>query len=330
MSTIVFGAGGSRTGGVFNTTLTTTADIDLTGIDIVNDTTPQLGGDLDAQRNSVDNINELRFKPGAGGRKTVLNMPFPGQHFVKIQGFGSSAGQNKFNGIISSYDFSGTETYVGLMDWQYGTNGKNARFGFLSDDGFTADAAISIDQDDLEVEIKDTYTLVAGEVSATDAQFEDITVDKITSAVDASATPNTLIMNANHPNTSDTLHNHMQMVQDYGANAVPDTATGLITFAVKDDTMGTSELVGRLGGEYDTGGNHKFRVDAMDGSGNPTSYDFAHEGAVMGAVVRMASYTTTERNALVPGNGDVIYNTSNNRFEFYQNGGWVYYTATSA
>lgn len=326
MSTIVFGAGGSRIGGIFSQTLVSTADIDLTGIDIVNDTTPQLGGDLDAQSNSVDNINELKFKPSAGGRKTVLNMPFPGQHFVKIQAFGSSAGQNKFNGIVSSYDFSGTETYVGLMDWQYGTGGKKARFGFLSDDGFTGDAAIEINQPTLEVRIKDTYKLK----SAGAVEFDDITVDKITSAVDASATPNTLIMNANHPNTTDTLHNHMQMVQDYGANAVPDTATGLLTFAVKDDTMSTSELVGRLGGEYDTGGNHVFRIDAMDGSGNPTSYSFAHEGAAMGAVVRMASYTTTERNALTPGNGDVIYNTSNNRFEFYQNGSWVYYTATSA
>lgn len=281
---------------------------------------------LNLGRNSIDNVNELRFQPSAGGRKTILNMPFPGQHFVKIKGTGSTAGQNKFNGIISSYDFGGTETYVGLMDWQYGTNGKKARFGFLSDDGLTGDAAISINQTAAEVEIKNTYKLK----STGAVEFNDITVDKITSAVDASATPNTVIMNANHPNTSDTLHNHMQMVQDYGANSVPDTATGLLTFAVKDDSMGTSELVGRLGGEYDTGGNHIFRLDAMDGSGNPTSYDFAHEGAVMGAVVRMASYTTTERNALTPGNGDVIYNTSNNRFEFYQNGGWVYYTSNTA
>ena len=42
------------------------------------------------------------------------------------------------------------------------------------------------------------------------------------------------------------------------------------------------------------------------------------------------SLTTTERDALTAANGMVIYNETNNRFEFYQNGGWVYYTATAA
>ena len=39
--------------------------------------------------------------------------------------------------------------------------------------------------------------------------------------------------------------------------------------------------------------------------------------------------TDTERDALTASNGMVIYNTDNNRFEFYENGGWVYYSGTS-
>jgi hypothetical protein len=39
--------------------------------------------------------------------------------------------------------------------------------------------------------------------------------------------------------------------------------------------------------------------------------------------------TSTERDALTASNGMVIYNTDNNRFEFYENGGWVYYSGTS-
>ncbi len=40
--------------------------------------------------------------------------------------------------------------------------------------------------------------------------------------------------------------------------------------------------------------------------------------------------TTAQRNALTPLNGMVIYNTTNNRNEFRENGAWVYYTPNAA
>jgi len=33
--------------------------------------------------------------------------------------------------------------------------------------------------------------------------------------------------------------------------------------------------------------------------------------------------TTAQRNALTPVNGMIIYNTSTNQFNFYENGAWV-------
>lgn len=38
--------------------------------------------------------------------------------------------------------------------------------------------------------------------------------------------------------------------------------------------------------------------------------------------LRLASLTTTQRNALTPTNGDMIYNTTTNQFEIYRNGAW--------
>lgn len=38
---------------------------------------------------------------------------------------------------------------------------------------------------------------------------------------------------------------------------------------------------------------------------------------------RVASLTTTQRNALAASNGDLIYNTTANRFQGYQNGAWI-------
>ena len=39
--------------------------------------------------------------------------------------------------------------------------------------------------------------------------------------------------------------------------------------------------------------------------------------------IKMASFTTTERNALTPQNGDVIYNTTDSKFQGYAGGTWV-------
>lgn len=39
--------------------------------------------------------------------------------------------------------------------------------------------------------------------------------------------------------------------------------------------------------------------------------------------VQFGNMTTTQRNALTPSNGMVIYNTTNNKFEGYQNGAWI-------
>ena len=44
---------------------------------------------------------------------------------------------------------------------------------------------------------------------------------------------------------------------------------------------------------------------------------------ITGSPLRMASFTTTERNALAAQNGDVIYNTTDNKFQGYENGSWA-------
>jgi hypothetical protein len=44
----------------------------------------------------------------------------------------------------------------------------------------------------------------------------------------------------------------------------------------------------------------------------------------------MASFTTTQRNALTAANGMMIYNTTSNQFEGYENGAWISLKADTA
>lgn len=46
-------------------------------------------------------------------------------------------------------------------------------------------------------------------------------------------------------------------------------------------------------------------------------------GSTLQPASKFNSYTTTERNALSPANGDVVYNETLHKFQGYANGGWV-------
>lgn len=56
-----------------------------------------------------------------------------------------------------------------------------------------------------------------------------------------------------------------------------------------------------------------------------TNLDLTAGNAVQitSSVLRLASFTTVERDALAGQNGDIIYNTTDNKFQGYENGAWA-------
>jgi hypothetical protein len=66
------------------------------------------------------------------------------------------------------------------------------------------------------------------------------------------------------------------------------------------------------------------------GTGSPTldsastlTFDAPDGTRVTGGAFRVPTMTTTERDNLTPGNGDIIYNETDNKFQGYENGAWA-------
>ena len=73
--------------------------------------------------------------------------------------------------------------------------------------------------------------------------------------------------------------------------------------------------------------------DNTIGSSSNADINISPGGTGNVAVARplvMASFTTTQRNALTAANGMMIYNTTTNQFEGYENGAWVSLKADTA
>ena len=131
------------------------------------------------------------------------------------------------------------------------------------------------------------------------------------------------------------------------------TSTGFISSVL--GFLGPSIIVSGnvIGGNVDTAGQisatgnitagNVYTAGSVTASGNVVAANFVGGGAgtpqlisntslvlgaataviVSGAPLRMASFTTTQRNALTAVNGDIIYNSTLNKFQGYENGAWA-------
>ena len=113
-------------------------------------------------------------------------------------------------------------------------------------------------------------------------------------------------------------HGQLQFERDDPING--SVATGLVA-ASNNKMFIASDPTGifTTDADYIVLTNQKLGVGIID----PTeTLDVAGTGKFTG-YVQFGSLSTVERNVLTPANGMVIYNTTNNRFEGYQNGEWI-------
>ena len=87
----------------------------------------------------------------------------------------------------------------------------------------------------------------------------------------------------------------------------------------------------RLGHSFLQGGTVPRRDETTQGQQNAANFfgQTALVGAAdietlaIGSTLRVANMTTTERNALTAANGMVIYNSTTNKMQAYENGSWA-------
>ena len=105
------------------------------------------------------------------------------------------------------------------------------------------------------------------------------------------------------------------------------------------DTDDSSQIVMtpsvRMSSDLTVDGNltaQRFTADSFESSGvgtpqidSASSIELIAQDQVKitNSPLRLASFTTTQRDALTAGNGDTIYNTPTNKFQGYANGAWV-------
>lgn len=121
----------------------------------------------------------------------------------------------------------------------------------------------------------------------------------------------------------------------FSANVVTASLVGNVTGTLNGNIVATGATVQlSVNGSTSVATFTSAGVNASgftsNGAGTPTIssatnlvLSAANRVSVSNAPFRIATFTTTQRNALAASNGDMIYNSTDNRFQGYQNGTWV-------
>jgi len=334
---------GSTVGGT--TTIAGTID------SLLADTSPQLGGNLDLNGNTIVGTGSINISGTITATGNINLGDGAGDDVISLNGVisGNLLPQADITWNIGAPTFQFKEAWINQLNVENQINANRINGSLLADDStivfdavtgtldasalvgtFTGDISGSVFGDDSTLLVDGVNNVFTGNVRTNRLIISNPnqTGDGLNGGVgevniDVASNDNRSLLNLRRKTTDDLTGN-------------TDAIYGTVTFG-RDDANGlrtTAIMFGRENSIYfgvapDGVFNaaNKFFVwrDYKLGIGltTPTEALDVNGSAKMSGFVQFGSLTSTERNALTAANGMVIYNTTNNKFEGYQNGGWI-------
>tara|TARA_B100001250_G_scaffold72721_1_gene59296 strand:- start:23292 stop:25418 length:2127 start_codon:yes stop_codon:yes gene_type:complete len=317
--TLAAGAGITLTTDQATDTLTITSSAGGGSLsNIVEDTSPQLGGTLDANSNTIDmgtnvltdtNLGQFITAYGWGNHSSAGYLTsVPAQSFASLTGKPTTiAGYGITDAFDGAYgSLSGAPTMYANSDVDAHLNQSNPTSGYVlswsgSDYAWVAQSgggsALTVQEEGVSLATDaDTLNFVGSNITAT-----------------GTGGTKTITVAANAPGGSDTYvqFNDGGTLSGDAGMTYNKTTDVLTVGSITSTAAGTPTLTSSSAINLSVGSS----VVIQQNSG--------------GGGFRVGNLTTTNRNALTAANGEVIYNTTDNKFQVYENGAWANMIASS-
>jgi len=272
-------------------TLLGSGDLTVSGSggDVVDDTTPQLGGNLDVNGNKVTSTagGDIDIEPDGTGDVLLGNFKFDVDQTI-------GAGQDNY---VMTYDNA-----TGKISLEAASGGAG---GILNTAGNTGTGSVTLASETLQVLGTTGEIDVEAAAFALSLSLADNISGILTLTATTSVTGGSIILSGGTIDTTDSSHITIPpavvMQSDLTVQNDLRVNNNIIADSFQSEGSGTPTLTS----------DSSIILSAVDRV-NVTVGPINH-----------ASYTTTLRDGLSSVNGDVIYNSSTNGFQGYANGSWV-------
>ncbi len=297
-------------------------------LNLVEDTSPQLGADLACNNFGIEDATNVRIdNPHGSDRDINLVMDNSSHYTLNIQGENGDHTANRRNELKFAQNDGSSVKYQGYFGFRHINSGNDEFYiAHLSDDGTSTTRTLfhNVQNDMTKIQNGHGDTVL-------ELQQDKALVKKRLDVNAIESEPNALFVQTDMTGQSDDLHNSITAFLDYGTTdlAGGDNKQNSITFGISHDSGGDAhdDTVGRFNAEYDPDNDdaNKMKLIAVhNGSGTNGQIDVSPQRGQVNVPWRLASYTTTERNALSGiVNGVQIYNETTHKFQGYANGAWV-------
>ena len=286
--------------------------------DIVSDTSPQLGGNLDVNGQSIISAsnNNISITPNGSGKVILDGVDWPTSagtngYFLQTNGSDAASWATALTDIVgdTSPQLGGdldTNSYNIAFDDAHGINDENGNEQIIFQ---TTSSAVN------QFDITNAATGNGPTLSATggDTNIDvNITPKGSGNLVTTNLTIDSLTMSGSG-NVTFTAATTLALNANTGGTIVVNDGSNNADFRVESD--GNANMI------FVDAGNDKVGI----GMNNPAStLDVTGNVKISGAnELLLGSMTTTQRNALSAANGMIIYNSTDNKFQGYENGSWA-------